>query len=250
MAPSNRARRPTCSSSPATRSTRPAGCAARSSTGGPAMRTERSGMVKVGMHLAWRRTPPPSPPRSGEGRLSLTVRHGLGREKPTIRSTVPDDRPSPHRGGEGEGLRRIRTAWGPITLALILGLGSFAHAQDQKPAAAKSPPIAIVGADIYTITKGIIKNGTILVQDGKILRVGTDIPIPDGAIRIDAKGKIVTPGFVTVRATNVALRGAGGAGGGRGPQPGAGIGTTGKLADSLNPLDRNILFCLASGSTT
>src|SRR5439155_24648403 len=67
--------------------------------------------------------------------------------------------------------------------------------------------------------------------------------------RIDAAGKVVTPGFVTVTATGVALRAAGGPGGGGGP-PGAGGAQTGKLADSLNPFDRNIQFCLASGITT
>jgi imidazolonepropionase-like amidohydrolase len=175
----------------------------------------------------------------GEGRVR-GILHAAGLNPPSPCPLPPQSR--------GERVLGKALAVGcALTLALLFGLGNYAVAQDKKPAA-KSPPIAIVGADIYTITKGIIKNGTILIQDGKILRVGTDIPIPDGAIRIDAKGKIVTPGFVTVSATNVALRGAGGAGGG--PQPGASIGTTGKLADSLNPLDRNILFCLASGITT
>ncbi|MFL5341418.1 MAG: amidohydrolase family protein [Gemmataceae bacterium] len=136
-----------------------------------------------------------------------------------------------------------------LAFAVALGLVSPAAAQETKPAAKKSPPIAIVGAEIYTVTKGIIKNGTILIQDGKIVQVGTDVAVPDGAIRIDAKGKVVTPGFITVSATNVALRGAGGPGGGGPPAPNAG-GGTGKLADSLNPLDRNIQFCLAAGITT
>jgi hypothetical protein len=142
-------------------------------------------------------------------------------------------------------------------IALVLGLGVgvalAAGAQDaKKPAAKKAGPItAIVGAEIYTVTKGVIKNGVVLVQDGKILKVGADVAIPEGAVRIDAKGKFIAPGFVTVSAANVALRGAAGPGGGRGgpPAPATG-GNSGRLADSLNPLDRNILFCLASGITT
>src|SRR3954469_5433401 len=98
--------------------------------------------------------------------------------------------------------------------------------------AKKAVPItAIVGADVYTVTKGVIRNGVVLVQDGKILRVGQDVPVPEGATRIDATGKVITPGFVTVSATGVAVRTLGNAGGG----PGAGgAAAQGKFADALN----------------
>ena len=137
---------------------------------------------------------------------------------------------------------------------LSSALGQQAAAQDQKkPDAtkeAKKPVIAIVGADIYTVTKGTIRGGIVLIQDGKIIRAGQDIAIPEGATRIDATGKVVTPGFVTVSATNLALRALGTpAPGGDQPAPGSG-GAQGKFADSLNPFDRNILFCLGSGITT
>jgi imidazolonepropionase-like amidohydrolase len=147
----------------------------------------------------------------------------------------------------------MRTERIGLALAWALGICNFAPAQDTKKADAKKPgPVtAIVGADIYTVTKGVIKNGVVLVQDGKILKVGQDVAIPDGATRIDAKGKFITPGFVTVSASNVGIRAAGGpGGGGGGPPVGGAGGITGRIADSLNPLDRNILFCLASGITT
>jgi hypothetical protein len=141
-----------------------------------------------------------------------------------------------------------------LALVFAVGFSGFVSAQDAKKPDApikKSAPLAIVGADIHTITKGILKNGTILIQDGKILKVGSDVEIPADAVRIDAKGKFITPGFITVSATNVALRVAGGGPGGGGPGPGGGAGaTTNKLSDSLNPFDRNILFCLGSGITT
>ncbi len=105
----------------------------------------------------------------------------------------------------------------------------------------KSPPIAIVGADVYTVTRGVLRNATVLVKDGKIVAVGQDVAIPAGATKIDAAGKFVTPGFITLNATNVGLRMAGG-GGQAGAQP--------KFADSLNPYDRNMLYCLGSGITT
>src|SRR6185369_17184215 len=106
---------------------------------------------------------------------------------------------------------------------------------------------AIVGADIYTVTNGIVRGGVVLVRDGKILRVGQDVAIPEDAIRIDATGKVITPGFIAMSASGVGVRAGGGFGGGPG---GGGGGLQGKVADSLNPFDRNMLFCLGSGITT
>ena len=42
----------------------------------------------------------------------------------------------------------------------------------------------------------MIENGTVVITNGKISAVGANVPIPAGAQRIDATGKIVTPGFV------------------------------------------------------
>ena len=64
---------------------------------------------------------------------------------------------------------------------------------------------AVVGADIYTVTRGMVRGGVVLIQDGKIIQIGQDVPIPDGATRIDAAGKVVTPGFIAVSATGVAV---------------------------------------------
>ncbi|HXU29544.1 MAG TPA: amidohydrolase family protein [Thermoanaerobaculia bacterium] len=59
-----------------------------------------------------------------------------------------------------------------------------------------APPIAILGATIHTMgPAGEIRNGAILIQDGTIRAVGASIAIPAGATRIDATGKIVTPGL-------------------------------------------------------
>ena len=60
----------------------------------------------------------------------------------------------------------------------------------------ETPTYAITGGTIYTLgTAGKIENGTVLLSDGKIVAVGTDVDIPDDAERIDASGKIVTPGI-------------------------------------------------------
>ncbi|MEZ6135203.1 MAG: amidohydrolase family protein [Pirellulaceae bacterium] len=57
-------------------------------------------------------------------------------------------------------------------------------------------PLAIQGAKIITISGDTIESGTILIRDGKIEAVGTDVKIPGEAKVIDAKGKVVMPGFV------------------------------------------------------
>lgn len=58
--------------------------------------------------------------------------------------------------------------------------------------------LAIINGTLYTITDGIISEGTILVDEGKIIAVGTEIDIPVGAQVVDAAGRMVTPGFIDV----------------------------------------------------
>lgn len=62
------------------------------------------------------------------------------------------------------------------------------------PAAAQT--IAITGGKVYPVSGPPIENGTVIITNGKIAAVGANVPVPAGAQRIDASGKIVTPGFV------------------------------------------------------
>ena len=55
--------------------------------------------------------------------------------------------------------------------------------------------IAITGGRVLTISHGMIENGTVLVENGKIAAVGRDIKVPRGAQVIDARGKVVMPGL-------------------------------------------------------
>ena len=55
----------------------------------------------------------------------------------------------------------------------------------------------VVKADkIYTATNGIIEDGMILVEDGKIARVGKDFSVPKGTKFINAK--VVIPGLIDI----------------------------------------------------
>ncbi len=56
--------------------------------------------------------------------------------------------------------------------------------------------IAITGGKVYPVSGPPIENGTVVITNGRITAVGANVSIPSGAQRIDATGKIVTPGFV------------------------------------------------------
>ncbi len=62
----------------------------------------------------------------------------------------------------------------------------------------------ITNATVVTVTSGTITNGTVVIEDGKITAVGTDVTIPAGAERIDASGKFVYPGMIDIN-TSVGL---------------------------------------------
>lgn len=100
---------------------------------------------------------------------------------------------------------------------------------------ARKEVVAVVGGDIITVTRETVRGGTILIEDGKITAVGQDITIPEGATKIDATGKVITPGFVAIDMSGVGLSN---------PPSGA------KYVDSLDPFDRNISLCLSVGITT
>ena len=61
--------------------------------------------------------------------------------------------------------------------------------------AAGQGTIAIVGGTVHTVSGAPIEGGTVIIRDGRIAAVGRDVAVPAGALRIDARGKQVTPGL-------------------------------------------------------
>jgi len=110
-----------------------------------------------------------------------------------------------------------------------------------KPAEPNKKPtkeiLAIVGGDIITVTRERIRGGTILIEDGKIKAVGLDVQVPEGAIKLDAVGKTVTPGFVAIDVARMGLAT-------------AGSDRNAKVFDTLDPFDRNLSLGLGIGITT
>ena len=58
-------------------------------------------------------------------------------------------------------------------------------------------PTALVGATIYDGRGGRIDNGTVLLRDGQVIEVGSDLAT-DGYDVVDATGKFVTPGVIDI----------------------------------------------------
>ncbi len=74
-----------------------------------------------------------------------------------------------------------------IALSAVSLMSSFAFAQT----------VAIKGGKVMTMSKkGTFKDGVIIIKDGKITALGKGIKIPKGAKIIDAKGKVIVPGFM------------------------------------------------------
>ncbi|HEY7545987.1 MAG TPA: amidohydrolase, partial [Blastocatellia bacterium] len=60
----------------------------------------------------------------------------------------------------------------------------------------RSDSIVIRNARIFTVTKGVIENGSIVITGGKITAVGANVSAPGGARVIDARGLSVYPGMI------------------------------------------------------
>lgn len=65
-----------------------------------------------------------------------------------------------------------------------------------KPGPAKTT--VIVGATILPAAGPQIENGTLILDGRKIVQIGRELPVPQGAEVIDATGKWVTPGIIDI----------------------------------------------------
>lgn len=95
-----------------------------------------------------------------------------------------------------------------------------------------SPYLAIVGGDVHTVTRGVVMGGTVLCKDGRVLKVGQELAIPEGARVVNAEGMRVYPGLVAVDS--------------RGIIPGQGTDSV----DSFDPFALYVDLALAGGLTT
>ena len=82
-------------------------------------------------------------------------------------------------------------------LSVLVLLPLFAVAQnDGGIVRADNSKFALTNAKIYTVTNGVIENGTIIINNGIIEAVGADINIPGDAQVIDYSGQEIYPGMI------------------------------------------------------
>lgn len=117
--------------------------------------------------------------------------------------------------------------------AMVLMMPLAAHAQDD------ANVTLIKNATIITITHGRIEHGSILIRDGKIADVGTDVQAPAGAKVIDASGMFVMPGIVDCH-THIAVDGDVNEGS-------IAVSSMVNIKDVMNPYDVDIYRELAGG---
>src|SRR2546425_9178688 len=88
-------------------------------------------------------------------------------------------------------------------ISLLLALTAASLAQTAKsskalPAPTSGQTIVLRGGKLLTITHGVIENGVLVIQNGKIAAVGAagSTPIPAGAKVLDVIGMTVYPGLI------------------------------------------------------
>jgi hypothetical protein len=90
-------------------------------------------------------------------------------------------------------------------LFLLFSFLSFSvlQAQDYFPTdkgvkTSKNTTVAFTNATIYVTPDNIIKKGTLLIKEGKVLSVSKSVRIPKGTKTIDLAGKTIYPSFVDI----------------------------------------------------
>jgi len=82
---------------------------------------------------------------------------------------------------------------------------SVMHAQDYFPTdegvkTTENTIFAFTNATIYVTPDEVIKKGTLLIKDGKVVRVGKSVKIPKGTPTTDLSGKTIYPSFIDIYA--------------------------------------------------
>lgn len=74
-----------------------------------------------------------------------------------------------------------------LLLANLFSVAAFAETK---------PAIVLSGADLYTVSHGVIAGGEILIVDGRIAALGAKVDAPAHAQRLDVAGKRIYPGLI------------------------------------------------------
>ncbi len=80
-----------------------------------------------------------------------------------------------------------------LFMTFVLAMGLFLQQQDDR---ARQGTYAITNAKIETVANGTIEQGTVVIEGDRIIAVGADVAIPQGAQVIDGSGLHVYPGMI------------------------------------------------------
>lgn len=129
----------------------------------------------------------------------------------------------------------MRYVFSLLTGLAILFAGLSISAQDQ--------PKAFQGAEIITVAGDPISNGTLVIQNGEILAVGSasGVTVPDDAEIIDVTGKVIMPGLVDSHSH---------IGEGDGGDRSAALHPDVRIMDTINPTSDSFKRALSGGITT
>lgn len=92
-------------------------------------------------------------------------------------------------------MKLTRKIFSAFLLTLLIPLLSFAQEDDQVMKA-EYGKFALTNAKIYTVTNGVIENGTLVINNGVIEAVGENVTIPADAKVINVNGKEIYPGMI------------------------------------------------------
>jgi imidazolonepropionase-like amidohydrolase len=128
-----------------------------------------------------------------------------------------------------------------FVVAAILAVLPLAAAALRGQSARANRIVALRGGNILTVTKGAIANGTVLLRDGKIAAVGTNVAVPSDAEIVDVSGRFVSPGLVDCHSHigNDSIN-----------EGGTTVSSMTGMRDVLDPADVDIYRDLAGGLTT
>lgn len=93
-----------------------------------------------------------------------------------------------------------------LAAALLLGAAPAQSGRRAAPRDDPSKPIVLRAKRVHTFAGGVVEDGVVVVQDGRITAVGRGVSEPSGANEIE--GAVVTPGLIDAN-VSVGLRGSG-----------------------------------------
>ena len=126
-------------------------------------------------------------------------------------------------------------------LSFLLAATASAQTAADLPPASERGSVLLRGGTVHTVTRGTLDNADVLVEDGRISRVGTGLSAPRGVRVVELNGRHVMPGIIDAH-SHIALSSVNEA-----TNP---IVAEVQMRDAVDPSDIGIYRALAGGVTS